>query len=208
MRNTAYEFATEVDWRIEALSESDYLEHDNQGKELLEEWYPLSRLALHLKQAGLEVKVEIFEDDGAADGHLQIIGFWDAEFDVQITCCFDYEEKLRRELLVTEGSAPGAGEIYRDRESGQIHATQGVRDYYEYIERVAEEVMERFHKKSEFAYRSDTALIIAFHEPKLGGLSSWKRLSSALEDEGGMGRSNFTSVYLFNSAINQIQRAA
>ena len=105
------------------------------------------------------------------------------------------------ELLVSEGSAPGAGEIGKDN-SGEIVATQGVVDHDEYIHRIAGEVMERFQKKSEYAYGSDTALIIAFYEHKLGGIARWKWLFSAVEDEGGMTGSNFMSIYLFNSATN------
>lgn len=209
MKNKAYAFAREVDQRIEALSECDYLQRNNRGKILLEEWYPISRLALHFKQPGLEVEVEAFDDSGGADGRIWITGFQEQEFDVQATYCSDYKEALRMELLVSEGSAPGTGDIYRDPESGEIHATQGVVDYYEYIDRIAEAVIKRFRKKSEeYAYRSDTILVVAFHEPKLGGLANWKRLLLAVEDRGGMAGSNFTSVYLFNSAINEIQKAA
>lgn len=207
MKDTAYAFARKVDQRIEALSESDYLQQNNRGKQLREELYPLSRLALHLKRAGLEVEVEALEDDDAADGRIWVTGFWKGEFDVQVTYCFDRDEARRMELLASEGSVPAVGEIGRDK-SGKIVATQGVVDHYEYVDRIAKAVMERFRRKSEYAYRPDTTLIIAFHETKLRGLANWRRLLLSLEDKGGMAGSNFTSIYLFNSATNEIQKVA
>jgi hypothetical protein len=106
MKDTAYSFAREVDQQIEALAPDDYHRKFGRSKQLQEELYPISRLALQLKQPGLEVEVEAFEDDGPVDGYIRISGFREREFDVEVTCVYDYNESLRRELLVSEGSAP------------------------------------------------------------------------------------------------------
>ena len=128
MKGTAYLFASEVDRQIEALLEAEYLMRRDRGKVLQEELLPISRLALHLKQPGQEVEVEAFENDGEADGYIRVTGFREQEFNVQVTCAFTYEESMRRELLVTEWAAPGAGDIYRDRKTKQIVATGAATD--------------------------------------------------------------------------------
>jgi hypothetical protein len=175
---------------------------------LQEELYPISRLALRLKQPGLEVEVEALEDDGPADGRIRISGFWEGEFDVQVTCDYSYAESMRMELLLSEGAVPGAGEIFRDKKSGKIIAKSAAVDYDKYIERIAKAVMDRFRKRSALAYKSNTILIIAFAEVKLRGLYNWNRLFLALKQEGGLSGSSFVAVYLFNGSTNETQEAA
>lgn len=208
MKDTAYSFAQEVDRQIEALSPADYHRRIGRSKRLREELYPISRLALLLKQPGLEVEVEAFEDSGAADGRIRVFGFREGEFDVQVTCDYNYEESLRSELLVSEGCTPGAGDIYRDKKTKKIIATIGGVDYDEHFERVARAVMTLFQKKSSLAYGPNTFLIIGFDEVKLYGLASWNRLVRILGEKGGMVNSGFSAVYLFNCATNEMQCVA
>src|SRR5258705_4211576 len=122
MKGTAYSFAQQVDREIEALSLSDYLRRKDRGKRLRDELYPISRLALYLKQPGLEIEVEAFEDDGPVDGHIRESGFREAEFDIEVTSDYSYDESLRDELFAAEGFSWGAGEIYRDRNSRKVVA--------------------------------------------------------------------------------------
>jgi hypothetical protein len=208
MKDTAYPFASEVDRQIESLSKADYLMRRDRGKVLVEELLPISRLALHLKQPGLEVEVEAFENDGEADGHIRVTGFREQEFNVQVTCAFTYEESMRRELLVTKGSTPGAGDIYRDRKTKQIVATMAATDTDEHISRVSRSVVELYKKKAAKTYSKDTALIIAFDAIKLYGRYNWNQLFASLEKEGGFSGSGFIAIYLFNTATNELQRAA
>src|SRR5689334_6743528 len=126
MRASAYSFAAEVEHRIEQLSAVDFYRQQGESKILLEEWYPISRLGLQLKQPGLEVAVEAFGNSGAADGRIEERGFRNETFDVQVTFVDDYEGALRRELLRQHGVAPGTGPIARDKQSGRVVATTGV----------------------------------------------------------------------------------
>lgn len=208
MKDTAYSFAREVDRQIEALAPDDYHRKFGRSKQLQEELYPISRLALQLKQPGLEVEVEAFEDDGPVDGYIRISGFREREFDVEVTCVYDYDESLRRELLVSEGSAPGAGDICRDKNSGKVLATLAAVNHDEHIGRISKAVMDRFRDKVSKSYGPNTALIIVFDEIKLYGRENWNRLFESVEKEGGLSGSVFLSVYLFNCATNELQRAA
>jgi hypothetical protein len=208
MKHNAYIFASEVDRQIEELSGADYLMRRARGKVLEEELRPISRLALHLKQPGLEVEVEAFENDGEADGHIRVTGFREDEFNVQVTCAFTYEESLRRELMVSTGFAPGAGEIYRDKKSGQIAPTMAATDTDEHISRISQSVVELFQKKAAKSYSKNTMLIIAFEAIELYGPINWHQLFASLKKAGSLSGSSFKAVYLFNSATNELQRAA
>jgi len=125
MKSTAYCFAKEVDRKIEELTRDDYLRRKGRGKRLREELYPISRLALHLKQPGLEIEVEASEDDGPVDGHIREFGFCEQEFDVEVTSDYGHDESLRDELLVAESFTWGTGEIRRDKTSLEVVATPG-----------------------------------------------------------------------------------
>lgn len=209
MKASAYEFSSEVDRQIEALSSKDYHRRFGRGKQLREELYPLSRLALHFKQPRLEVEVEGFEDCGRPDGYIRITGFREREFEVQITYAdYSIQDVLRAEMLESEGCCPGAGEIRKDRKTGEIVAAMGVVNHDEHVVRIASAVLERFHHKVRKPYAPGTVLLIAFEDVKLYGRTNWYQLFSAVDGEGSMSGSPFAEVYLFNGATNELRRAA
>lgn len=209
MKSSAYEFSSRVDHQIEALSTEDYHRRIGRSKRLREELYPLSRLALHLKQPGTTVEVEAFEDSGRADGCIRITGFFDSQFEVQVTYAgYGGKDALRDKLLVSEGVSPCAGEIEREKGSGRIVATMGVVDCDEHVTRIASAVLERFYAKVRKSYAPGTVLLIAFDEVKLKSRTNWDQLFSAVDGQGGMSDSPFAQVYLFNGSTNELRRAA
>lgn len=105
MRDTALSFFAAVEQQIHALSSQEFHRRQGRAKILLEEWYPISRLALHLKQPGLEIQVEAFGDSSVADGRIEELGFRERSFDVQVTYVEDYEGSLRRELMDALGKS-------------------------------------------------------------------------------------------------------
>lgn len=207
MKNSAYLFAQEVDRLIEELSSDDYLRHENRGKKLLEEILPISRLALHLKQPGLEIEVEAFENDGEADGHIYITGFREDDFNTQVICDFRYAESLRRELFVSKGYAPGTGEIRRDKKSKEIVTNVATFDTDEYITRISQSLIKLFKKKHVKSYNENTVLIISFDDAVIYGHYNWCRLFDVIKRECNLSASKFKAIYLFNKATNEIQIA-
>ena len=209
MKAQAYEFALMVDRQIEALSNEDFHRRVGRSKKLQEELYPLSRLGLHFKQPGLEVEVEGFENSGLPDGKIVVTGFFPRAFEVQLTYAdYGHVEALRAELLVSEGFAPGAGPIQKDRRSGQIVATMQAVDQGEHIDRIASAVMERFRDKVGKPYADGTVLLIAFDDVKLHGRRNWEQLFLKLEGEIVTSGTPFAAVYLFNGEKNELRRAA
>lgn len=204
MNNSAFEYAMEVDKRIDGLSNEEFHLKKAQGKVLLEELYPLSRLALFFKQPGLEVLVEGFEDCGRADGKIIVTGFKSLEAEIQLTFAgYSYDDALRSELLLSQGCAPFSGEIKRKK--GKIEARMEAVDPDEYIDKLAKSIVSRFQKKSKKDYLNDTILLIAFDEYKLFGNSKWNLLFSKLTAEITTDKTLFSAVYLFNCWTNQLR---
>lgn len=204
MKNNAYSFAAKVDQEIEGLSDDAYHRRVGRAKKLREELYPISRLGLYFKQPGLAVQVDAFENNDAADGRISISGFWECEFDVQVTCDYGHEESLRDELLSLNGAAPCAGKIFRDRKTKIISASLEAVDCDQYLEKTADAVEALFRKKASLAYAKDTVLIIAFDEVKLRGRYSWSQLFRILDEKKCFNKCNFLNIYLLNCATNQI----
>lgn len=209
VKDSAYAFAEKVDRLIGDLKNEEFHRRIGRSKQLREELFPLSRLALFLKMPGLEVEVEASENSGRADGYIRITGFRQREFEVQIAYAgYESEDALRAELLVSQGFVPGAGGIRRDKKDGNIVATMAAVDHDEHIRRMATAVMDRFCKKALKPYAQGTVLLVAFEEIKLYGRSAWTSLFIKIAEAGGMAGSQFDEIYLFNGATNEIQRAA
>ena len=208
MRLPAYAFAIEVERQIEELTLAQFHSREGISKVLQEEWYPLARLGLHLKQPGLEVEVEGFGDSGVADGRILERGFRDRDFDVQVTYVHDYEEALRRELMVKQGFTPGAGPISRSKRGAPIEASMAAVDIDHNVKRLSAALAERFAKKIAIAYPPKTELILAFEDTTLRGRAHWNHLFSCIDQQVKLTGSGFESVYLLNASTNELHQAA
>lgn len=209
MKDSAYAFAAKVDRLIGDLKNKEFHRRIGRSKQLREELFPLSCLALFLKMPGLEVEVEASENSGRADGYIRITGFRQREFEVQIAYAgYENEDALRAELLVSQGFVPGAGGIRRDKKNGDIGATMAAVEHDEHIGRMSAAVMDRFRKKALKPYAQGTVLLVAFEEIKLYGRSAWTSLFIKIAEAGGMAGSQFDEIYIFNGPTNEIQRAA
>jgi hypothetical protein len=209
MTTTAFEFAASIDARIEAISTEQYHKRSRPVKRLIEELYPLSRLALAFKQPGLDVNAEAFENSGRADGHIWISGYLTRDFEVQVTFAgYAENDALRSALLVQEGFAPGAGPIERDKKTGKIIATMEAQDYYEPIKLLGASIIECTRKKVLKQYAAGTVLLVAFEDIRLRGCGWWKLLYSAIDNAGGLEKGSFSQIYLFNGCSNELQQVA
>jgi hypothetical protein len=147
MRDPVFNFALEVDRQISTLTREQFYPHTGRAKRLLEELYPLSRFALRLKYPGNNPEVEVFEDDGPLDGVVHWRGEPASQLNAEVTYVHSYQKTLRDELLLSTGSTPGAGPIYRDKKTGNIVATSAVVPTAEGIAQLAAAIIERFRKK-------------------------------------------------------------
>lgn len=208
MRDTAQSFYVAVEQQIHALSTEEFHRRQGRAKVLLEEWYPISRLALHLKQPGLEIQVEAFGDSGIADGRIEELGFRECSFDVQVTYVEDYEGSLRRELMHRQGYTPGAGPIKRNKAAGTIDATMAAVGDDHNLKQTAAGIAERFSKKAAKSYPENTVLLVAFDDITFLGFSKWQKLLELTQEIVSLNSSNFKAVYVINCATNELVKAA
>jgi hypothetical protein len=208
MRDAALSFAAEVERLIHSLPREEFHRRQGKAKVLLEEWYPISRLGLHLKQPGLEVDVEAFGDSGVADGRIEERGFRERTFDVQVTYVEDYEGSLRRELMYQQGYAPGAGPIQRNKATGTIDATMAAVDYDHNLKQAAAGIADRFSKKAANSYPANTVLLIAFEDMTLVGFKMWQALLALTQTHVTLISGSFKAVYVINCATNELVKAA
>lgn len=209
MRCTAYKFSEYVEHAIEELpGEVVRTKSTREAKKLIEEYRPLSRLALFFKCPGLEVEVETTIEGSDADGIIYERGFRDGELHIQIAHSYDYEEALRMELLNEQGHAPGTGPIFRDKKTREIKVVLTATNTDENFDRVSAEIERLYNLKLGKNYKNKMVLLISFSEFKLSGLNSWVRLYNKLNHVFEESSSNFISVYLFNQSSNEIYRIA
>jgi hypothetical protein len=207
LRGSAFAFAAEVERQIESLSLDDFHRRQGHSKLLLEEWYPISRLGLHLKQPGLDVTVEAFGNSGVADGRIEERGFRTRAFDVQVTYVDDYQGAMRRELMRQQGFAPGAGPISRNKATGGIEAAVAAVDMDHHLTSAASGIVERFTKKAAKTYPLGTALLVAFDDMTMRGRSDWSSLLRLVDSQVDLAASGFESVYILNCATNELVKA-
>lgn len=210
MKFSAYEFATYVDRLIESYPQSEYLLRKGRDKKkVIEEFYPLSRLGLFHKRPGLDVQIEAHENTDRPDGFISVKGFHEIDFRVEVTFAgYDYEEALRSELLVRQGFVPGTGQISKDRKSGVITAVTTAEDANAPMSRLATSIRERFLAKSLMSYPDGTVLLIAFEDFKLCGRGWWSMLHAEIDRIGGIEKSIFAKIFLFNGHTNELLQVA
>lgn len=208
MKMTAYEFAKNVDEKLKSIPAKDYrVRKTRDTKKILEEEFPLSKLALHLQKMGLEVEVclskEGKEEDGS-DGVIFQSGYRDRTLKVQIVSSFSEEEYLRMELLNKQGHAPGAGPINRNKKTKEIESELVATKYDQYIDDVTSIIVERYRKKVDRNYEGELTLLIVISEIKLVGIDSWCRIARNVRDLVSMDRKDFEHVFVFNSDSNEV----
>jgi hypothetical protein len=208
MRVSVFDFALEIDRQISLLPREQHYRRTSRAKRLIEELLPLSRFAFLLKYPGNQVEVEAFEDDGPIDGilHVQSDGQW-SKLKVEVTYVGSYEEALRRELIWTEGSAPGRGPILRDKATRKIIAAHPDNPPYDDITPLAKDIVERFKKKCAKTYPRHTILLISFDDPTFYGIWAWRQLHAEIDVLGGL--SGWVGeVHIINSGSNEQQMFA
>jgi len=205
----AYEFSKKVESRIEDLSKEEYLlKNSDDSKRLLEELLPISKLALALKQPGLEIDVEGYEGYDEADGLIIESGFRSRRLPIQVTCDYSYEEALRDEQIFKQGHTSGNGPIKRDKKTNEIESILVAVNSNEYIKKASNSIITLFNKKCQKNYTTKMVLIISFFEFKLSGLHNWSDLLKEISINQDLHSECFINTYLFNSASNEIYKVA
>ena len=132
-------------------------------KKLIEEAIPLSRLGLFLSTPGSEVYLTCYADNGNRDALVEITGFNNRAFKVEITTTEDENSTHRRQALARYGHVPLTGTVSK---SGREITSSG-----EMIcadaedERCISLMLERLQRKADSRrYDRETAILVFFTE--------------------------------------------
>lgn len=157
---------------LEAKENFDELYFKRKGiakkpvKKLLEEAIPASRLALHLSVPGSDVFVTLHEGNQNFDATLEIKGFAERTFKLEITTAETGEAHLRRQALSKYGHVTLSGAIKKRKDESITWENEMV-DVEEREQQYMELMFGRLRKKLERKrnkYPEATALLVYLSE--------------------------------------------
>lgn len=170
-RRHVFELCSWINGKLQQLEDTGnfdklYFERKGEGrcvKKLIEEAIPASRLALYLSVPGNDVFVTLHGDNQNFDAVLEIEGFTQRTFKLEITVAETQEAPLRRQALSRYGHVTLSGAINKQKD-GSItweHEMVNIEDReQEYIELM----FGRLLKKLEGDYPEETAILVYLSE--------------------------------------------
>ena len=185
-RRSAFALCTWINAKLQALRESGhfdavYFERTGRNvKRLIEEAIPLSRLALYLSCPEHEVAVQCFADNRNYDAEIEITGFSDQSFKVEVTTAESETSTLRRQALARAGFVHLTGSI---RRIGRRIVSEGeMVDVQEEEARTVALLLERLRDKVEKGrYDTGTAFLVYASEFRPLGMDARAELVRSTE---------------------------
>jgi len=192
----------------ESLTDEEWrLRKGTVAKRIVEELGPIAFFAMKYYRPGLEVLVRGLVGNQPYDGEIQVSGWRERSFKIEVANAIEYEDALRRELLHCEGSSPGWGAI--KRENGKVTAEGGAHSYGEDLARLGKISAERFSaKQSEHAYENGTVLIIQFDFHRSISHNEFDLLKAPLREAISLNGCQFAEVHVFNSCDNELRKVS
>jgi hypothetical protein len=145
-----------------------YFERSNPRsniKKLIEEAIPLSRLGLYLSTPGSEVYLTCLAGNQNYDANIEITGFDQRTFKVEVTTTEDKPSTLRRQALSRFGHVPLTGEISRKGREITVPDEVEMVCADEEDERCVNLMFDRMRRKIESGrYDEDTTILVFFTE--------------------------------------------
>lgn len=140
-----------------------YFERTGNVKKLVEEAIPLTYLGLHLIRIAEDVFLQFFTNKPSYDGHLEVNGWNNFDFKVEVTTTEDDESTLRRQALARNGRVWLHGPVKRDENDGRkIVSEPKMVDLSKREGRCMELAFERFLTKADSGrYDPNTAILVA-----------------------------------------------
>jgi hypothetical protein len=134
-------------------------------KKLIEEAIPLSRLGLYLSTPGSEVYLTCLAGNQNYDAYIEITGFDQRIFKVEVTTTENRPSTLRRQALSRLGHVPLTGPISRSGREITIPDETEMVCANEEDDRCVNLMFERMrHKVESGRYGGDTAILVFFTE--------------------------------------------
>lgn len=166
-RRSSFELCRWINQKLEEMHATGcfdelYFERSNPRsnvKKLMEEAIPLSRLGLYLSTPGSDVYLTCFADNRGYDAVIEVSGYDQRTFKVEVTTTEDTASTLRRQALSRYGHVPLTGPI--TRRGREITATGEMIRADEEDERCVGVMFDRLQRKIESErYDKDTAVLV------------------------------------------------
>lgn len=140
-----------------------YFERTGNVKKLIEEAIPLTYLGLQLVRMAEDVFIQCYADNRPRDGRLEVIGWNNFSFKVEVTTTENAETSLRRQALSRNGMVWLHGTVKRDENDGRrIVSEPEMVDLSKREDRCMELAFERFLTKANSGrYDVNTAILVA-----------------------------------------------
>jgi len=159
-------------------------------KRLVEELIPIARYIQHRYHEAYRIKIRWNSGSQRHDAMLFGSGEWvnhglsSKRLAVEITLSMHPNEYLVRENVDTGGASFDPETTKRDKKTGKIDSEPHVRDGWETMQELADQVTERIRVKSAMGYGSDTVLIVGAvpNFPML--YSEWQKVIAQIVEAG------------------------
>jgi hypothetical protein len=183
--------------RMEREPDFDTIYFERKGlnvKKLIEEAIPVTYLGLHLVRMAEDVFVQLYADNRPYDGQLEVSGFNNFGFKVEVTTTENDESTLQRQALSRDGKVWLYGPIWRDKSDGRkIISEPEMVDLSKRADRSMELAFERFLEKADSGrYDKDTAILVAI---TMDYAPSFRRRGELLRRSREWLRAHPTAVY-------------
>lgn len=192
----------------ESLTDEEWrLRNSTIAKRIVEELGPIAYFSMKYFRPGLEVQARGLVGNQPYDGEIQVSGWLERSFKVEVANAIEYEDALRRELLHCEGCSLGWGTI--KRENGKITAEGGAHPYGEDMARLGKISAERFStKQSEHTYENGTVLIIQFDFHRGISHDEYNLIYAPLREAISLHGCQFAELHVFNSCNNELRKVS
>jgi hypothetical protein len=205
----SFEFSKAAHQEAFALSDEKYFTLSGSAKQLIEEILPIALLAQHLRTPELQVDVLWFNDSESRDGKIRLrgkpveLGFYDAEYFVEVTTAVSPKDYLKREFLQKNGFVFGGDNISRQGKRGSsIVSDPEVQEAGAYVPRLAEWIIDCAKAKSKKKYPTPCILVINAKPEKKISILDWANIFKLMQAETI--ESKFESIYAIDVYNNSV----
>ena len=196
----SFEFAKLAYQEAASLTNEEYFKLSGSAKQLIEEILPIALLAQHLRTPELHVDIRWFNDSEARDGKIRLqgkpvdIGFYQAEYFVEVTTAVSPKDYLQREALYEDGIVYGGDTIHRHGKRGSpIISEPEVLEGKATVIRATNWIIDCVRAKASKTYPNPCILIVNVKPEKSLSILDWAYIFETIQTD--VIESDFESIY-------------
>lgn len=204
----SFEFSKAAHQEALGLADEDYFNPSRSTKQLIEEILPIALLAQHLRTPELQVEALWFNDSKSRDGKIRLkgkpveLGFYEAEYFVEVTTAVSPKDYLKRECLQKYGFVFGGDGISRQKQEPFILSEPEVQETGAYVTRLANWIVARIKEKLGKPYPTPCILVVNTKPEKKLSILDWAYIFEVMQTETIA--FNFKRIYAIDVYNNSV----